>query len=106
MDFKAVINYLINSGLLLVCLIHVGFILISSLFPTLPQIKHYRKSLKDIQFPFLFRICVDEKNQQRYQDVGYINDWEYFMGKSMYNRSFFGWNGHTRNGSIVGTVAG
>ena len=100
------LNYGFNFLLVVVCVAHILSIFDSILNPDLPELKIIDKDLKDIKFPFLFRICVDDLSMKKYKRMGYNNDWEYFLGRSKYNGTIFGWNGHTENGSKIGSVKG
>ena len=53
-------------------------------------------------------MCVSEidNSTERYTNLGYKNDYDFYLGRSVYNKSLFGWNGHLQNGSTVGTVEG
>ena len=73
--------------------------------PDLPSTKTYEKHLTDMKFPLVFRICA-QSSSRRFGNYGYSYDYEYFMGKSMYNRSLYGWNGHIRNGSTIASFQG
>ena len=91
------------------CLIHVSGIGINLMFPTNLNIRVERKDLKEIEFPLAFKICVDQDNKdsiESYKKFGYINWRGFFRGESRFNKSILGWNGHTRNNSILGTVKG
>ena len=40
------------------------------------------------------------------QSLGYKRIYMFYMGKSKYNSSLFGWNGHVKNGSTLGSTEG
>ena len=87
--------------------IHISFIAYK-VFYELPNVHVSKKPLKDIDFPLVFRVCVNEiKNgNKKYQRFGYNNIEDFFRGQSRYNKSLFGWGGHLPNGSNIGTVEG
>ena len=91
-----------------VCAVHIGLNGYYILHPQLPDIKVYEVDLKDMDFPLTFKLCATEvKNSyKRYTDLGYTNEFQFFMGKSSYNNTLYGWNGHTPNGSTVGDFEG
>ena len=63
--------------------------------------------MEDIDFPVVFKICF--KNSfylDQLKAAGYNSVWQYFQGVSRFNRSVFGWAGHTENGSIGEGVKG
>ena len=96
----------INVIFIVGCLVHIGLNLYFILYPPLPETKVYQVDLKDIDFPLAFKICVTERDNStdRYEKLGYKNDYNFFLGRSRFNSSLFGWNGHTENGSILGNV--
>ena len=99
---------IINLIFIFVCVVHIGLNGYYILYPQLPDIKVYEVDLKDIDFPLTFKLCATEvkNSHKRYTDLGYTNEFQFFMGKSSYNNTLFGWNGHTPNGSTVGDVQG
>ena len=80
------------------------------MFTKNPDIRVERKDLKEIEFPLAFKLCEDQGSNQdnieNYRKFGYNNSRGFFRGESMFNKSLWGWNGHTRNNSIIGTVKG
>ena len=96
-----------NIILALACITHISFILHNLLYPDFPTIKQYSKNLKDIEFPIVFRICAEklQDEEKKYNTVGYRNMFDFFLGQSMYGHAY-GWAGHTKNGSIIGSVKG
>ena len=99
-----VINIIFVVG----CLVHVGLNGYYILYPPLPEIKVYQVDLKNMDFPLTFKLCVTERENsyERYEKLGYRNDFNFFIGRSRHNRSLFGWNGHTEDGSTLGGVEG
>ena len=92
----------------LVFVIHVGFMGHKILYPEVPEMIVNIKNLGEIEFPILFQICafdIDD-NDERYNKVGYQHSYYFFLGKSMFNDSVYGWNGHQANGSTLDTVEG
>ena len=79
------------------------------MFPGNPNIRVERKDLQEIKFPLAFKLCVDPDNNDsivNYRKFGYQSSYNFFRGESMFNESLRGWNGHTKNHSILGTVKG
>ena len=64
-------------------------------------------SLKS-SFPLVFRVCAHElhNSSARFRKYGYKYDYDYFNGKSMYNNTLFGFNGHTEDGKTIGSFDG
>ena len=92
--------------------IHVSHIVSNILNPQFPQVRHYKKALKDIEFPISFQICVNELNlsntsNKKYHEYGYDGLWEYYKGESRYNSTIVGWAGHKKNHSTsIFTIEG
>ena len=115
LDFYAMVSFmnlksLIKASMSLVFLTHVGYIGYELLYPEFPEIVNRKTSLKDLEFPIVFRVCATEANltgaNEKFHEVGYTDLWKFFHGESMYNDSFYGWAGHTENGSTIGSVEG
>ena len=63
--------------------------------------------LEDIDFPVVFKMCFKNSfDLDQLKAAGYNSVWQYFQGVSRFNRSVFGWAGHTVNGSIGAGVKG
>ena len=88
--------------------IHLTMIEYNLQYPKYPSVRIYKKNLKDIEFPIAFKLCVIELNNNsiRYQKVGYKNEYDFFLGKSMFNENLFGWNGFTKTNTTFGSVEG
>ena len=107
------VQIIINGLFTIVLLIHVLLIGENLLFPGNPNVRIERKDLMDIKFPLAFKLCVSSSSQQddgdefkNYEKFGYNSSYHFFRGVSMFNGSMRGWNGHTRNNSILGSVKG
>ena len=98
----------INLMLVMFCLVHISMNGYYILHPDLPAIRVYKKNLQDIDFPLAFKLCATETRDTfaRYNNVGYVDDFDFFLGRSMFNASLFGWTGHTVNGSTFADVEG
>ena len=94
--------------IVLSCIIHIIFIGIGIFFPYLPEIRVLKKTLKDIEFPLTFFLCAFEieNSTERYQNLGYKNNVDFFRGRSIYNNSLVGWGGHAMNERNILSVAG
>ena len=90
--------------------VHISVLIYTKLNPSLPEVKYYNKNLKDIDFPLAFRFCIKAKNTDAKiklaWDLGYSDLYTFFNGRSMFNNSIVGWNGHTENGSTIESVEG
>ena len=68
--------------------------------------KTTRKGLGEIDFPVVFKICMNPSfNDTELHSVGYDNMYFYFMGKSRFNSSNYGWSGHTEDGGVVSNAS-
>ena len=106
--FYIVIKYIINSCLILACVVHLLYITYFEFNPVIPEIVVYRKNIEDFEeFPITFKICVEETNNiERYMKVGYAGFNKLYTGKSAYNSTTFGWHGHMQNGSTYAFTEG
>ena len=63
--------------------------------------------LQDLDFPLLFKICVDPSfNDTAVEALGYDSIWNYFSGMSRFNASIYGWAGHTNRSGVKDSVSG
>ena len=92
--------------ILITWFVHVSFIFYYNLYPDVPSMKVYSKSMKNMDFPICFKICFNEKGKDRFERLGYKYDKSFFVGENYFNRSIVGWLGHTRNGSSFNTFEG
>ena len=68
--------------------------------------KTTRSRLGDNDFPVVFKICMNPSfNDTELESVGYDNIYFYFMGKSRFNGSNYGWSGHTQDGRVVNNAS-
>ena len=73
--------------------------------PTITRTWEEEVPLEDIEFPLVIKICIIPGfNQTALHEVGYEDTWNFFLGKSRFNDSVFGWAGHTEDSSTFGTV--
>ena len=101
------IDFVMNFIIVVVCIVHISLTGYNVLFPDLPSIRIQDKSLKDIELPLLIQMCVSEiEKTDIFTHFGYDNEIEFYFGKSIYNDSLFGWNGHLPNGSTIGNIEG
>ena len=92
----------INACLVLVCVIHIGIILKDELYPESPSIRTFVKDLKEIEFPFSFKLCITSSTiEEMIRENGYNSTGDFFGGKSKYNGSLWGWKGHAKNHSSL-----
>ena len=107
-DISKQIIHLLYIALLVGCILNTGGIVFWHFNPNLPSIRVFEKDLKDVEFPLVFRICINKINQDDTEliKLGYSQYNSYFRGISMYNRSNIGWRGHTEDGKTIGTGTG
>ena len=98
----------VNFFLAVAFIIHISYIFYFIVYPTLPEIKNYKKQLNEIEFPIAFQLCVEERanSTKRYNQVGYSDAWTFFYGQSKFNSSIYGWAGHMENGSTFESTQG
>ena len=64
-------------------------------------------NIQKMEFPLLFKICVQPSfNNSAAEELGYDGFWNYFSGMSRFNKSIFGWAGHTNSSGVKDTVPG
>ena len=61
--------------------VHVSFIFYYNLYPDVPSMKVYSKSMKNMDFPICFKICFNEKEKDRFKRLGYNYDKMFFGAK-------------------------
>ena len=77
-----------------VCLITEGYF-----WPDITHTDSYQEELHEIEFPVLFRVCIEPGFvEAELIQAGYDDFSEYFHGRSRHNTSIFGWSGHMKNG--------
>ena len=89
--------------------IHIVFLTYKQKYPDNPSVKIYKRPLSDIVFPITLKFCITDLGEApaaKYQKYGYWNVWPFFLGQGRHGGNIFGWNGHTKNGSTIGTVQG
>ena len=111
------VHYFKTAPWILVQLICVLSFLGQICFLTKDQIKPSQTTtvvgetqLDQIDFPVLFKICFKNAfNLENLQKSGYSTEhgvWGYFTGASRFNKSLYGWAGHTPEGGVGVGVAG
>ena len=106
---KMGLNIAINVVFLMAFVIHVFLVAFSLIYPNTPSVKVYKKSFNEIEFPISIKICATEdrdSDAMRHNVTGYKRSFKFFMGESMFNDSLFGWRGHTKDGSVLGSTQG
>ena len=76
-------------------------------FPRLTNTRVETSGIQEENFPLIFKICVQPAfNDTALEETGYGYggfQW-YFQGRSAYNKSVFGWAGHTKDFGTFSTV--
>ena len=93
--------FLTNTACLLGFLVQMVFVVYHLLHP-LPVTTIQEIQLADLEFPIVFKLCahVMWEDNLRYQEVGYTDEEEMYLGRSKYDPNQFGWSGHSENGSL------
>ena len=90
------------AGILAVQLVHV---LTGYLKPTITKTWEKEMPLQDMDFPLVIKVCVNPGlNQTALKEIGYKDTWDYFLGRSSFNSSVYGWAGHTKNSGNIKSV--
>ena len=98
----------IQSILVIICVLHICSIVYLNANPRLPNIIKYKKDIEDIEFPISFILCINPKKNsiEKMKTFGYVDEWSFYSGKSMFNDSIIGWAGHSKNGPIYESAEG
>ena len=69
--------------------------------PTMINTQVETKALQGQNFPLIFKICPLPafRGTAVFREVGYKTTHKYFLGRSMYNESIYGWAGHRNDSS-------
>ena len=87
--------------------VHLSTIAYDLKYPKYPSIRIRKTELRNIDFPVVFKFCIrEDKNPNTFWKMGYKDRFQVFKGSSIFNRSLFGWNGHTKNFSTLMPVKG
>ena len=99
---------LFNLLFILVCFIHLCYIGYYVVYPEYPTITEFKEEIKDLDFPLVFRLCINEPTNGsiRFENAGYKAFAPFFYGESKYNKTVYGWKGHFENGSTFTSVEG
>ena len=101
---------LVHLACLAAFLVQLGGVLEGFLRPTITSTVVEQKNLQDIDFPLCFKICIKPGfNAIVLNEMGYDTSdgsYGYFSGRSRFNRSVFGWAGHTNTSGLVDSVSG
>ena len=96
-----------HAGCMIAFTVQMTMITIDLLYPSQTVTTTSRRNMSDMEFPVLFKICIDPSYYYKdLEEVGYANYWDYFLGRSKYNSSIFGWAGHTKDGGVFSNVTG
>ena len=109
MELQKAPKYFLKTLVPLIFVAHVGFILKFDLDPESFDTRIYKRSVEEIDFPLIFKLCAHEKTtktSRTYRKLGYKNAYDFYAGTSVYNISIVGWNGHGRNESTLATTKG
>ena len=88
-------------------IVQISILAKDELYPNLPGSHKEEKHLDDIEFPILFKLCINPYlDALQLHKAGYRNMFHYFTGRSRFNGSIYGWAGHTEEGEDLGTVTG
>ena len=105
--FFRALFYLIRFVCLIAFLIQTSTLINGMLNPKETLIGTNKVGFEKIEFPLIFKICIKPGfNDTELRNLGYLNGFRYLMGMSLYNKSHFGWAGHTQEGDIVSNVSG
>ena len=97
--------FLINLLCIFAVVTQLGFNLRDFFIPRLTNTRVETRSLRGEDFPLIFKICIQPAfNTTALEETGYGHLFKYFQGQSRFNKSVFGWAGHTNDSGTYGTV--
>ena len=99
--------FLVNILCLFAVVTQLAFNFRDFLFPRLTNTRVETRYLQGDDFPLIFRICVQpafDKKALEETGYGYGQVYRYFQGRSKFNKSIFGWAGHTNDSGTYGTI--
>ena len=101
LKFGKSLTYIVHIVFTIAFIVHISIVVFSIFNPEIPDVETSEKHLKDIAFPFSFRLCVHKlvDTNKKYWDSGYYNYYAFYKGRSLYNKSLYGFSGHLTNGS-------
>ena len=102
--FQKLINIMFSISFI----IHITNITYFLKHPSYPNIKVYQQDLDQKEFPLSFKICLRELENQTdiYENLGYKNVKDFFLGASIFGEHQYGWNGHRKNNLTIASVKG
>ena len=99
---------LIHSTCVVAFIIQFGIVLNGFIYPSMTNTVVHENNLQELDFPLVFKICVQPAfNLTALEEAGYdtkYGSFRYFVGRSKYNRSVYGWAGHTNTSGVVASV--
>ena len=67
----------------------------------------YVKMANVPEFPVVFKVCIKPAfDLGSLNASGYRSEYDYFLGRSKFNSTIFGWAGHTADGDIMSNTSG
>ena len=86
-------------------LVQLWGILSSFVHPTLTNTRVEEVSFKDIDFPFVIKICIEPTmNRSAIVEAGYEKPIDFQMGVNKFNSTVVGWAGLTKDSTVWGSV--
>ena len=97
--------FLINTLCIFAVVTQLAFNLRDFFIPRLTNTRVETRNIQGDDFPLIFKICIQPAfNKTAIEETGYGHLFKYFQGRSRFNKSVFGWAGHTSDSGTYGTV--
>ena len=104
---KTIQRYMLPIACFIFFVIHSSIVGWQEIFPSETFTTVKEKKLDEIEFPAVFKICIyPSANNTELAKVGYKDIWNYFTGRSSFNKNIYGWAGHTPEGTEIASVEG
>ena len=97
--------FLVNFTCFVAFSIQLTSVITGFLDRTQTNINKHEEDLLGKNFPIMIKICINPGfNDTAIIEAGYKNIFDFFVGRSKYNKSVYGWAGHTKDGGVVDSV--
>ena len=99
--------FFVNSICVLAVVTQLAFNFRDFVFPRLTNTRVETRSIHEEPFPLIFKFCIKPAfNKAALEETGYGYGgvYKYFQGRSNFNKSIYGWAGHTNDSGTYATV--
>ena len=100
--FGKSLTVIIHTIFTIAFLTHITIVVVSEFNPELPDVETTQVDIRNITFPFSFRLCLHKlvDTNEKYRISGYKNYYAFYKGRSLFNKSLYGFSGHLEDGTV------